>query len=468
MQLVIGSMDACGHITSDVAEAAKRAKTVVLQTAVGSALDDMDIAYKTLDSIYQSAQDFDALEDGACEWLMDDGTLFLTLGSICSNRIAAKAVKRVRAAGGSVSVIPDGDKALCNVFAAGAADAVSGAAFYTASSFERAADTNITVVIGEIDSRLLASALKLKLMRQYGDEYSIFLTDTRSHIVQNIPLYCLDAAPSYGYYTSVVMPPCPLEQKQRFTFCDLVDVMARLCSPNGCPWDKEQTHESLKRYLIEESYEVLEAIDDKDADALYDELGDVLLQVVFHARIAQQQGDFDITDITTAICSKMISRHTHIFGNATADTPNAVIDNWEQIKKDEKDQRSQTEVLESVPKSMPALMRSGKVQHKAAHVGFDFCDAAQAMDKLKEEMSEVMQSSGRSDLFEECGDLLFSAVNVVRMLGIEPETALQKATDKFIKRFGAVEKLAAEQGINMSQSDMQTLDMLWNTAKKQV
>ncbi len=466
MHLTIGSMDANGKLCGSVLEAARNAKTIVLQTDLGS-LKNSGLVYQSLDSLYESAQDFDRLIENACTLLFEDGMLFVALGDICANQIAAAAAARFRQAGGTVSVIPSGDPALCAAFAAGAADAINGVAIYSAASFSKAADTSMTLVINEIDSRLAASDLKIKLARFYGDAYIVFLTDIRKNSGKNIPLSLLDAEASYGYYTSIVLPPDPLELKKRFTFGDLISVMERLRSPDGCPWDKEQTHASLKRYLIEEGYEVLDAIDSGDAGALCDELGDVLLQVVFHARIAQQQGRFDDTDITTAICEKMISRHTHIFGNADAKTPEAVISNWEQIKKDEKGQRSQAEVLSSVPRSMPALMRSGKIQHKAAHVGFDFSDVGQAIEKLHEEISEVLGSTDHVSLAEECGDLLFAAVNVVRLLGVEPETALQKASDKFVARFSKVEQLARAKNIDMTACGIQTLDELWEQAKRE-
>lgn len=468
MHLTIASMNPDGSINENVLETARRACHVILQTKLGQALDNAGVAYETLDSLYENADDFDVLTDAACEKLLHDDVLFIVLGDICRNIIAAKAVKLMIQNGGQVSVIPSGSPALCAAFAAGVADGTHGVTMFSASSFTQIWDTDAVVVIDEIDSRFKASEIKLSLSRVYGDEHAVFLADTRSNIGKIIPLCLLDAEPSYGYYTSVVVTSCLLEQKRRYTFSDLVSVMERLRSRTGCPWDKEQTHESLKRYLVEESYEVLEAIDDGDMDALYDELGDVLLQVVFHARIAQQQGEFDISDVTTAICAKMISRHTHIFGRAIANSPDDVIENWEQIKKGEKGQRSQTEVLQGVPKSMPALMRSGKVQHKAAHVGFDFSNAEQAFEKLREEIEEVRQSKDNDALTEECGDLLFSAVNVVRLLGIEPETVLQKATDKFITRFAIVERLANEQHIDMRSCGIEKLDELWDKAKMQI
>ncbi len=468
MHLTIASMDANGYISENVLGAAKNAPRVILQTQIGHTLSDANIPFESLDSLYDSSEDFDDLIGAACHRLLSGDALFIVLGDLSSNAIASAAVKRILQEGGSVSVIPGGNPALCAAFAAGVADGTRGVISFTASSFTHVYDTDAVLVISEIDSRLKASELKLKLSRFYDDEHDVFLADTRSVTGKIIPLYLLDAEASYGYYTSMVLPSCSIEQKRRYTFADLVAIMDRLRSRTGCPWDREQTHASLKRYLVEESYEVLEAIDDNDMDALCDELGDVLLQVVFHSRIAEQQGEFNVSDVTTAVCSKMISRHTHIFGNAVANNASDVINNWEQIKKGEKGQQTQTEVLKSVPKSMPALMRSGKVQHKAAHVGFDFTDVSQAFDKLYEEIKEVQQSKNATNLAEECGDLLFSAVNVVRLLGIEPETVLQKATDKFISRFALVEQLAIMQQVDMTSCGIEKLDELWNQAKLQL
>ena len=397
MNVTIAGMKPDGSINEQVRQAAVSASAVVLQTSL-EGVAETSFAFETLDALYDQAEDFDALLESACAFMMRDGLLFVALGDLAHNRIAATLARRVRDAGGHVRVITDGNTALGAALAAGLLDGNAGVCVHTASTFAHMDDTSLVLVIDEIDSVFKASDLKLKLMAWYGDEYPVFLVDTRSGKGENILLCQLDGAASYGYYTSVVIVPCSRVRKNRFTFADLVDVMAILRSRNGCPWDKAQTHASLKRYLIEEGYEVLDAIDADDMDALADELGDVLLQVVFHARIAQQQGEFDISDVTTAICRKMISRHTHIFGNAVADSPEAVLDNWEQIKKEERGQQTQADVLQSVPRSMPALMRSGKVQHKAAHVGFDFPEAAQAVDKLREEIAEVEGANSPDEL----------------------------------------------------------------------
>ena len=466
MYITIGSMSRNGTISDEVLKAAKAAKRVVLQTI--KTIDNIpEIPFVTLDDIYDAAEDYEELTQKSCEFLMSDGTLFICLGDACHSAIAVRLANSVIENGGTLNVIPYGSETLALALQSGLINRTSGISIYTPGSFDTVTNTDNLLVIEELDNKTLASELKLELSRYYDDEHEVLLVNSKKMTSIKIPLYEIDAMDDYSHYTSIVLAPVQLENKTRFTFLDLIKVMDRLRSRNGCPWDKEQTHSSLKKYLIEESYEVLDAIDDNDINALYDELGDVMLQVVFHAKIAQQNSEFDISDVTSAICEKMISRHTHIFGDAIAQTPGEVIKNWEVIKKEEKSHATQTEVLEGVPKSMPALMRSGKVQNKAAHVGFDFEKAEQAIEKLKEEIVEVECDikNGR-DLSDECGDLLFSAVNVVRLLGIEPETTLQKATDKFIKRFAYVEKLAAQRGIDIKKSSLEILDALWDEAKK--
>lgn len=465
MKITIGSMRADGKICREVEESALKAKQVVLQTQITENI--LSVPYTTLDDLYETSEDYDVLIEKSCEKLMVDGTLFITLGDSCYNNIAINLVTHVLESDGSITVIPFGSTAHALAMQEGIIKNSSGVVTYTARGFDTVTSTDNVIVIDEIDNRTIASELKLELSKFYDDEHEILFADTRKMISKKMMLFELDNQEDYGYFTSIIITPVKLEQKKRYTFADLLTVMDKLRGRNGCPWDKEQTHESLKRYLVEESYEVLEAIDHEDMNSLYDELGDVLLQVVFHSKIAQQFSEFDISDVTTAICNKMISRHTHIFGSDVAHTPSDVINNWEGIKKQEKNQKTQTEVLNGVPKSMPALMRSGKVQNKAAHIGFDFRKVSEAMEKLKEEIAEVEQDiANRKDTTEECGDLLFSAVNVVRLLKIEPETALQMATDKFINRFAHVEELAIEKNIDMKSCDLETLDKLWNSAKE--
>ena len=257
--------------------------------------------------------------------------------------------------------------------------------------------------------------------------------------------------------------------KERYDVNDLIDIVEILRSPGGCPWDIEQDHKSIRRDFLEETYEVIEAINKEDRDGLLEELGDVLLQVVFHAQIEREKNSFDLNDVADGVCKKMIERHPHVFGNVNAETSEQVLENWDVIKKQTKSQKSQTESMLSIPREFPALMRADKVQKKAAKVGFDWHSVEGAFDKVSEELEELKEAVTMGvveNANEELGDLLFSVVNVSRFISVDSEEALTKATDKFIDRFSKVEKMAEEKGINMKETELSELDKLWDEAKK--
>ncbi len=257
--------------------------------------------------------------------------------------------------------------------------------------------------------------------------------------------------------------------KERYNVNDLIDIVEILRSPGGCPWDIEQDHKSIRRDFLEETYEVIEAINKDDRDGLLEELGDVLLQVVFHAQIEREKNSFDLNDVADGVCKKMIERHPHVFGNVSAETSEQVLENWDVIKKQTKSQKSQTESMLSIPREFPALMRADKVQKKAAKVGFDWDSVDGALDKVNEELDELkeaIQMGVVENANEELGDLLFSVVNVSRFISVDSEEALTKATDKFIDRFSKVEKMAEEKGLNTKETDLDELDKLWDEAKK--
>ncbi|MCX7746342.1 MAG: nucleoside triphosphate pyrophosphohydrolase [Clostridia bacterium] len=256
--------------------------------------------------------------------------------------------------------------------------------------------------------------------------------------------------------------------KERYSFSDLVDIMKLLRSENGCPWDREQTHESLKRYLIEETYEVLEVIDLNDKKRLCEELGDLLLQIVFHAQIGAEEKTFDMEDVITGISRKMVLRHTHVFGNDIAKTADDVVDNWEAIKKKEKGIQNQTGVLKDVPSNLPALMRSFKVQQKAAQIGFDWDNIEDVFKKVEEELNElkdVYNSKNMERITDEMGDVLFSLVNLSRFLKVQPELALTSTINKFIKRFEYVEQESIKAGRQLQDMTLTEMDALWDKAK---
>lgn len=260
-----------------------------------------------------------------------------------------------------------------------------------------------------------------------------------------------------------------IEEKSNYKFEDLVKIMELLRGENGCPWDREQTHKSIRQNFIEETYEVIEAIDTEDPSLLCEELGDVLLQVVFHSRMSEEEGGFNIDDVCDGICKKLIIRHPHVFGDVSADTTEKVLNNWDAIKMRTKSQKTQADAIDSVAKSLPALMRSQKIQQKAAKVGFDWDNVEGALDKISEETEELKRaiaSGDRENQAEELGDLLFSVVNVSRFLKVDSEKALYDACEKFAARFRKVEQLAAESGLDMKTAGIEALDKLWDKAKQ--
>lgn len=255
-------------------------------------------------------------------------------------------------------------------------------------------------------------------------------------------------------------------KKEAYGLQDLREIVSILRAPGGCPWDREQDHKSLRRALLEESCEVIEAINEEDPDHLKEELGDVLLQVVFHADIERQAGRFDLDDVADGICKKLIFRHPHVFGDVTVQNSDEVLVNWDALKRQEKDQETYTDTLTAVAKSLPALWRAEKVQKKAKKAGFDWSGYAGALDKLSEELSELKDAIAQgTNVEEELGDLLFSAVNVSRFLKADPEEALNAATEKFISRFAKVEALALAEGKDMARMSPEELDKLWEQAK---
>ena len=257
------------------------------------------------------------------------------------------------------------------------------------------------------------------------------------------------------------------QYKDTYGVSDLVEIVRLLRAPGGCPWDAVQTHESIRRNFLEEAYEVAEAIDEASPEHLREELGDVLLQVVFHAGIEADAGRFDLDGVADGICKKLIYRHPHVFGDVQVSDTGEVLTNWEALKRTEKGQATTTDSLEAVARSLPGLWRAEKVQKKAAKAGFDWPDVSGALDKLFEEIAELRRAVDEgSNVAEELGDVLFSAVNVARFVQVDPEQALTDATDKFIHRFQRVEAQALEKGRSLTDMDLAELDKLWEQAKQ--
>jgi tetrapyrrole methylase family protein / MazG family protein len=257
-------------------------------------------------------------------------------------------------------------------------------------------------------------------------------------------------------------------QGQNDAFRRLVELMATLRGPQGCPWDRKQTPESLKPFLVEECYEVIDALEDGAPDKIRDELGDLLFQIVFHARIAEESGQFTINDVITAIHEKMVRRHPHVFGDGTASTADEVVSNWEEIKRKEKGHKDRTSILEGVPRELPSLLRAHRLQERAARVGFDWAHLNEAMPKLDEEIAEFKESLKAGDagkIEEELGDVFFMLVNLSRFLGVNPDEALRKTISKFIHRFRHIEEHAANAGRTLNDMTLDEMEALWQESK---
>lgn len=259
------------------------------------------------------------------------------------------------------------------------------------------------------------------------------------------------------------------EYKSAYDLSDFRRIIEVLRAPDGCPWDREQTHESLRRNLLEEAYEVCEAIDESNMEHLREELGDLLLQIIFHASIENEKGGFDLDDVADAACKKLIFRHPHVFGDTSVSGTGEVLKNWDELKRAEKGQTTATKTMTDVAESLPALWRAEKIQKKAAKVGFDWPEASGALDKLKEELAEFLEAQAagaQAQMEEELGDLLFAAVNAARFAGVDPETALHKSCAKFIRRFDYVETEARAAGRRMEDMSLAEMDALYEKGKK--
>ena len=251
---------------------------------------------------------------------------------------------------------------------------------------------------------------------------------------------------------------------------DLMDIVRILRHPGGCSWDREQTHQSIRRNFLEEAYEVAEAIDEDDPEHLKEELGDVLLQVYFHSSIEEDAGRFDLDDVADGVCKKLINRHPHVLGDVTVSSTGEIHANWEELKKKEKHQETQADAVDAVARSLPALWRAEKIKKKVAKAGFDWSDVSGALDKLSEELDELKAAAltGEGDRLEELGDLLLAAVSVARFLDADPEDALHRACDKFSARFRKTEELAEERGLKLDGLSDEEQRVLWRTAKEKL
>ncbi|OIJ17543.1 nucleoside triphosphate pyrophosphohydrolase [Anaerobacillus alkalilacustris] len=330
------------------------------------------------------------------------------------------------------------------------------------------------IIICQVYDAFIASEVKLTLMDLLPDEYEVTIVTaagSSQEEIKKVPLYELDRVAILNNLTAVYVPPVKDETILYRDFEKLREVIAHLRGPNGCPWDKKQTHTSLKKYLLEEAYEVLDAIDEEDEDHLAEELGDVLLQVMLHAQIGEDEGMFSVDDVISSLTEKMIRRHPHVFEEGNLSDSEEVIKKWDEIKRQEKETSGQSDqsFLSGVPKSMPALSRASNLQKKAAKVGFDWDEVAPIWMKVQEEIAEFMietKQNNSEKTRKEFGDVLFAFVNLARYYQIDPELALHSTNEKFFNRFAYIEKTLQERGLTFAEVDLAYLDAIWEEAKK--
>jgi MazG family protein len=436
-----------------------------------------------LDEYYNGSFDFEELNERISDRLVGafaepgvESVGFAVLGRGAGTDLMEKLLAKCEKAGICVRILPSAGFAQ----AALAAMFTSGVKYFSdydlrSAQSLRICGTDLPLVIEEVDTLLRAGEVKLALTEYYPDEFPVHIArmdENCSYFVRTLPLFELDRPENEGLFfadTVLAVPACTLTERSRHGFDGLMEVMRRLRAPGGCPWDAEQTHKSLRSSLIEESYEVLDALDREDMSALEEELGDLLLQIVFHAIIEEERREFTMRDVTTGIVNKLIYRHPHVFGNVHVSGADDVLVNWENLKQKEKHQQTVADAMRAVPAAFPALMRSYKIQKKAAHVGFDWPDAATALPKVSEEADEVrlaMLEGDKDHIAEEIGDLLFACVNVARLLKVDPELALGAASDKFMRRFVAMEQLILSDGKSLSDMCLDEMDEYWDRIKK--
>lgn len=468
-----------GLITLDTWNKITNADDLILRTAIHPTVADLDkhnIEYTSCDEFYEQGNSFDEVYNNIAQKLIAKAkaghdVVYAVPGSPF---VAERTVVIIREQAKQADVkldILSGMSFMEVMYQRLNIDPIDGLTILDACDLENLPDEMpSSLVITQVYNQHVASDTKLTLMEKYPEDFPVTFIRNLSlpdEEVREIPLYELDRQPNIDHLTSLYIGKMP-KHEQTFDLEPLEDVVKTLRSPGGCPWDIVQTHKSLRRNLIEEVYEVIEAIDLEDEKLLCEELGDLLMQVVFHARMAEEARLFSMQDVIDGITKKLVRRHPHVFGDVNVKDANEVLTNWEAIKRTEKKDR--TSVLDGVPKDLPALMSAYKLQYKAAKVGFDWPDIDPVWDKLEEELHELEEAiaNGKIEkIEEELGDVLFTVVNIARFLKVDAEVALITTNRKFKKRFSYIEekvKTKHQQWENLSLMD---LDELWQEAKIQ-
>ncbi|WP_223643256.1 nucleoside triphosphate pyrophosphohydrolase [Planococcus sp. 4-30] len=433
------------------------------------------VTFKSFDSVYEKHDAFSPVYEEIAETLIDLSKQASVIYAVPGHPLVAEqTVQNLIAAekqGLCRLAIEGGHSFLDSLFGALRIDPIEG--FQLMDGTEMTSDqVNMTqhLLITQVYDSFSASEVKLTLMEKYPDDYPVTIVTaagSADEVLRTVPLHELDRSAEVNNLTTVYVPPAA-EQTQRLKeWQTFRSIIAKLRSPEGCPWDREQTHESLSPYLIEEAHELLQAIHEGADEAIADELGDVLLQVFLHAQIGQDNGYFQLEDVLESISAKMIRRHPHVFGDVSAEDSDQVVANWQEIKAQEKP--AAASLLEGQDRFSSSLTTSFNYQKKAAKVGFSWPDAAGAWDKFHEELQEFQQEvakGSKARQLDELGDLLFTLVNLARFFELSPEEAMMQANRKFQRRFSYVEQQVKEGTGNFSDYTLEQLDDFWNQAKR--
>ncbi|MFZ5945270.1 MAG: nucleoside triphosphate pyrophosphohydrolase [Bacillota bacterium] len=447
-------------------------------------LKEWEIVYSALDLFYENGS-FESVYEKIADYLIEHvykygEIVYAVPGSPLVAEDSVKVLRQKVVEKGNISIdIHPALSFLDEVYKIINIDPGQGLQIIDALSSIKNYHTDMPLLICQVYNRLIASDAKLSLLEFFPPEHTIQVISAAGvagqEKVLELPLYQLDHVPWIDYLTTVYIPSSQSAKPNsaQFPLDPLVNVMERLLRPDGCPWDRKQSHKTLKKYLLEEAYEVLEAIDEGNMYKLCEELGDLLLQVVFHAALAETTGSFSINDVVEGITDKMIRRHPHVFADVKVSDAQDVLVNWEAIKAKEKGKEVSKSLLGSVPKDLPALMHALEIQNKAAGVGFDWPDVSGAWAKIFEEIDELKNAldnaenaSSNDEIYNEIGDLLFAVVNVARFANVNPEESLLATIRKFRKRFAYIENKIQQSGKNIKEFSLEELDKWWEEAKK--
>ena len=432
------------------------------------------LALQTFDSLYMELDDFEAVYRAIVAKLLDladrpNGVIYAVPGDPTVGEATVKTLRQSTAEAEQQLRIVHGISFVEPCLALVGIDALDG--LYVADALELATghhppfSPDSPALIGQLYSRLVAADVKLTLMNQYPDDHPVQLVHaagTAEAKVEAFPLHAFDRSPHIGGMTALYLPALPVES----AFESFQQTVAHLRAPDGCPWDREQTHQTLRTNLLEETYEALQAIDAEDMSALQEELGDLLLQIVLQAQIATEEGDFSMAEVIAGIQSKIIRRHPHVFGDVSAVSVDHVLHNWEALKAAERQTAGIGRgILDGIPLGLPALSQAGEIQERVVRVGFDWPDIDGVQAKIAEELDEVQQAANPKQRSSEMGDLLFAVVNYARWLSVDPEAALREANLRFRRRFSHLETVVKAEGRDLTGMTLEEMDVLWEEAK---